>query len=121
MHATPIVASATVQTTVRQPLLMAGAPATTIAIAGSQYSKKTRHRLERMSRDLQVEALESTLVLRYQDYSKIWSAVQIQAKIAVESGANLPLRLREKLPAIHQQNSIKLPTAELTARQGGWR
>src|SRR6516165_5822198 len=66
---------------------MAGAPATTIAIAGSQYSKKTRHRLERMSRDLQVEALDSTLVLRYQGYSKIWSAVQSQAEIAVESRA----------------------------------
>src|SRR6516165_10827810 len=65
---------------------MAGAPATTIAIAGSQYSKKTRHRLERISRDLQVEALDSTLVLRYQGYSKIWSAVQSQAKIAVELG-----------------------------------
>src|SRR6516162_603425 len=48
--------SATVQTTVRQLLLMAGAPATTIAIAGSQYSVKTSHRLDRMSRDSQVVA-----------------------------------------------------------------
>src|SRR6516165_10739046 len=69
---------------------MAGAPATTIAIAGSQYSKKTRHRLERMSRDLQVEALDSTLLLRYQGYSKIWSTVQSQAKIAVELGTVTP-------------------------------
>ena len=65
IHATPTVASATVQTTVRQPLLMAGAPVRTIAIAGSQYRVKTRHRLDRMSRDLQVVALDSTLLLRY--------------------------------------------------------
>ncbi len=85
VHA-PIVPSATVQTTVRQPLLMAGTPATTIAIAGSQYRRKTRHRLDRMSRDLQVVALDSTLLLRFQGYSKIWSAVQSQAKLRSNHG-----------------------------------
>src|SRR5215469_13012687 len=40
---------------------MAGAPATTIAIAGSQYRMKTRHRLDRMSRDSQVVASGFTL------------------------------------------------------------
>src|SRR5215469_18882288 len=73
--------SPTAQTTVRQPLLMAGAPATTITMAGSQYSRKTRQRLERMSRDSQVLALDSTLFLPYtQGYSKIWRAVQGQAQ-----------------------------------------
>ena len=86
MHATPIVASATVQTTVRQPLLMAGAPATTIAIAGSQYKMKTLHQLDKMSRDLQVVALDSTLPLRYQRYSKTCSAVQSQAKLRSNQG-----------------------------------
>ena len=85
-HAMPIVASATVQTTVRQPLLMAGTPTTTIAIAGSQYRMKTRHRLDRMSRDLQVVALDSTLLLRFQGYSKIWSAVQSQPKLRSNDG-----------------------------------
>ena len=74
------------QTTVRQPLLTAGTPATTIAIAGSQYRRKARHRLERMSRDLQVVALDSTLLLRFQGYSKIWSAVQSQAKLRSNDG-----------------------------------
>ena len=77
-----MMASATVQTTVRQPLLMTGTPATTIAIAGSQYSTKTLHRLDRMSRDLQVVALDSTLRLRFQGYSKVCSTVQSQAKFA---------------------------------------
>jgi len=39
---------------------------------------------------LQVEALDSTLFLRYRGYSKIWSAVQSQAKIAVELGTVTP-------------------------------
>src|SRR5215469_11580195 len=73
--------SPTAQTTVRQPLLMAGAPAATIAMAGSQYSRKTRHRLERMSRDSQVVALDSTPFLPYiQRYSTIWRAVHGQAQ-----------------------------------------
>src|SRR6516164_4984633 len=62
MHAIPIVASATVHTTARQPLLMASGPTATIAMAGSQYSKKTRHRLDRMSRDSQAAA--SDFILR---------------------------------------------------------
>src|SRR6516164_8779089 len=52
----PMVASATVQTTARQPLLMASGPTASIAMAGSQYSVKTSHRLDRMSRDSQVVA-----------------------------------------------------------------
>src|SRR5215469_16683454 len=62
IHAMPIVVSATVQTTARQPLLMASGPTATIAMAGSQYSMKTRHRLERMSHDSQVVA--SDFILR---------------------------------------------------------
>jgi hypothetical protein len=57
--------------------------AMTIAIAGSQYRRETRHRLDRMSRDLQVVALESTLPLRFQGYSKIWSSPE-PSEIAVE-------------------------------------
>jgi hypothetical protein len=81
MHAAAIMPSPTAQTIVRQPLLTAGAPATTITMAGSQYSRKTRHRLERMSRDSQVLALDSTLFRPYiQGYSTIWRAVQGQAQ-----------------------------------------
>src|SRR5215475_664279 len=86
IHAPLIVMSAIVQTTIRQPLLMAGAPTTTIAMAGSQYRMKTRNRLDRMSRDLQVVAFDSTLLLRYQRYSKIWSAVRSQAKLHSNHG-----------------------------------
>jgi hypothetical protein len=39
-----------------------------------------------MSRDLQVVALDSTLLLRFQGYSKIWSAVQSQAKLRSNDG-----------------------------------
>src|SRR5215472_11515536 len=49
----PVVVSATVQTTARPPLLMARGPTASIAMAGSQYSVKTSHRLDRMSRDSQ--------------------------------------------------------------------
>ena len=63
----PIVASATVQTTARKPLVMANGPTATIAMAGSQYSMKTRHRLVRMSRVSQVVASDFLLrlLLRY--------------------------------------------------------
>src|SRR5215472_15498299 len=81
MHAAPIMPSPTAQTTARQALLMASGPTTTTAMAGSQYSRKTSHRLERMSRDSQVLALDSTLFLPYiQGHSTIWRAVQGQAQ-----------------------------------------
>src|SRR5215472_2442547 len=83
MHAIPIVASATVHTTARQPLLMASGPTATIAMAGSQYSKKTHHRLDRMSRDSQAVASDFILrdaALRVQGNSTTWSAVQSQAQ-----------------------------------------
>src|SRR5215472_2446600 len=57
----PIVASATVQTNARKPLLIASGPTASIAIAGSQYSMKTSHRLDRMSRDSQVVASDFIL------------------------------------------------------------
>src|SRR5215467_15891815 len=79
MHAAPITPSPTAQTAARQALLMASGPTTTIAMAGSQYSRKTSHRLERMSRDSQVLALDSTLFLPYiQGYSR--SGVQSRVK-----------------------------------------
>jgi len=56
------VASATVQTTDRQPLLIASGPTATIAMAGSQYRMKTRHRLDRMSCASQV--VMSDFILR---------------------------------------------------------
>jgi hypothetical protein len=81
-----------VQTAVRQPLLMAARPATTIAMAGSQYRNETLHRLDKMSRDSQVVVLDSTLFGRcIQVYSKIWSTVQSQAQFRpdyAELGSN---------------------------------
>lgn len=48
----------------------------------SQYRRKTRHRLDKMSRDLQVVGLDSTLFLRrIQGYSKLWWTVQSQAEL----------------------------------------
>ena len=80
------------ETAVRQPLLMARAPATTIAMTGSQYRKKTRRPLDNLSRDSQVVVLDSTLFLRcIQVYSKIWSTVQSQAQFRpdyAELGSN---------------------------------
>src|ERR1700741_5418509 len=53
----PMVTSAALQTTARQPLPMDSGPTASIAMAGSQYSMKTsHHRLDRMSRDSQVVA-----------------------------------------------------------------
>jgi hypothetical protein len=40
---------------------MASGPTATIAMAGSQYNMKTRHRLDRMSRDSQVVASDFML------------------------------------------------------------
>src|SRR5215469_8740294 len=84
IHAMPIVTSAPVQTTARQPLLMASGPTATIAMAGSQYSRKTRHRLDRMSRDSQVVASDFILRTSFrhvQGNFTTWSAVQSQAEL----------------------------------------
>src|SRR5215471_13308020 len=90
----PIVASATVQTTARQPLLIASGPTASIAMAGSQYSVKTSHRLDRMSRDSQVVASDfiprtSASVHSTQFYNLEYSPES--GGIAVESRANRKL------------------------------
>jgi len=69
-----MVTSATVQTTARQPLLIASGPTATIAMAGSQYNMKTRHRLDRMSRDSQVVA--SDFILRTADFGTLKAILQ---------------------------------------------
>src|SRR5215470_9045166 len=66
----PIVASATVQTTARQPLLIASGPTARIAMAGIQYSVKTSRRLDRMSRDSQVVASDFILRTAASDCSR---------------------------------------------------
>jgi len=91
IHAVPMVASATVQATARQPLLMASGPTATIPMAGSQYSRKTRHRLDRMSRDSQVVASDFILRTSFrhvQGNFTTWSAVQSQAELGRNHVAN---------------------------------
>jgi hypothetical protein len=80
MHAIPIVASATVQTIVRQPVLNPELPATTIAMAGSQKTAKARHGLERISRDSQAVVSESIELITLRFHFTFWSVVQRHAR-----------------------------------------
>ena len=89
------------------PLLLTGAPAAPIAIAGSQYRMKTRRRLDRTSRDLQVLRSDSILLLRDQGYSKIWSTVQSQAKLRSNHRQTFPVLIGQGLPT----NRHKLPVS----------
>src|SRR5215469_9607768 len=109
--------SATVQTAVRQPLLMAGAPATTIAIAGSQYSVKTSHRLDRMSRDSQVVA--SDFILRTDTSIRSRQFYNLERRpessgIAVQSRATRKLSLQSLGQGIELQ-SCRPPSPESSA------
>lgn len=73
--------------------------ATTIAMAGSQYRKKTRRRLDKMSHDSQVVVLDSTVILRgIQVYSKIWT-VQSQRNLARTARNSEVTRLGVPVPS----------------------
>src|SRR5215469_10886872 len=112
--------SATVQTTVRQPLLMTGAPATTIAIAGTQYSMKTSHRLDRMSRDSQVVGsdciLRTATSMRSRQFYNLERSPD-SSGIAISSlGRGSNFRVADNLPAT-SNNPV---SGQLSEGLGDW-
>jgi len=83
---------------------MARGPVTKIAITGSQYRKKTRHRLDKMSRDLQVVVLESTPVLRY--IQAILKS-EVQSRIKPDRGKRALDLKKSRLARSHRNFSVR--------------
>src|SRR6516162_8491275 len=105
----PMVASATVQTTARQPLLMASGPTASIAMAGSQYSVKTSHRLDRMSRDSQVVASDFILRTAASACSRQFYNLECSPESSEIAGGSRAIR--KLRPGLQPQRGFVLPNA----------